>query len=190
MPATDVPPSAQSVPTRAASVNPDRGLLKGIARQLVREELGTGALASLRRGDPAIVLRQPTCHRILRDVDDASLDADGALRWATAVHILAILATPGVPWPTRTAGEALAGARFPESRLGRLLASRDAAFRDQAVLATRFLHGRDAACLPLDLAELALIHDRAERRAERLRFRLARDYYREADAATSAPVRS
>jgi hypothetical protein len=52
------------------------------------------------------------------------------------------------------------------------------AFRDQIVLAARFLHSRDESCSPLDLAELALTEGRAERRAERLRYRLARGYYR------------
>ncbi|GJG89735.1 hypothetical protein tb265_49160 [Gemmatimonadetes bacterium T265] len=179
---------APSTP-RTAPDNPDRRHLARVARRLADPELGTGALASIRRGDPATVSRQPTYHRLLRELDDAALAADGALRWAAAVHVLAMLARPGVAPPARPAGEALAAAGYPESRLARLLASRDDAFRDQAVLAARFLHSRDEACSPLDLAELALVEGLRERRADQLRHRLARGYYQVFDAAPATPAK-
>lgn len=195
MPPSTPPPArprgARHDPQRSAPDNPDRVLLARIARRLADPELGTGALASLRRGEPETVSRQPTYHRLLRDLDDAALGADGALRWATAVHVLAIVARPGVAPSARPAGEALAAAGLPESRLARLLASRGAAFRDQVVLTARFLRSRDEACSALDLAELALVEERAERRAERLRYRLARGYYHLLDAPSAAsPARS
>lgn len=181
--AQDPPPAASPA---AAAPKVDRVRLAAIAHRLADPEFGTGALASLRRSEPATVLRQPACHRLLLDVDEHALGADGALRWATAVHLLALLAKPGRGWPDRTTGAALADARYSESRLARLLASRGDAFRDQAVLAARFLRGRDAACRPLDLAELALVEERAEGRADRLRHRIARDYYTVLDARATA----
>lgn len=170
---------------RAAAAPTDRHHLARIARRLADPALGPGALASVRRGDPASVSRQPTCHRLLREVEDRALAGDGALRWATAVLVLALLARPGAPSGGRPAGQALAAAGLPESRLARLLASHDDALRDQLVLAARFLRSRDEACTPLDLAELALAEGRAEGRAERLRHRIARGYYRGFDAAAS-----
>lgn len=161
----------------------DRALLHRIAGRLANPEFGTGALASLRRGDPSTVRDAPSFHRLVRDVPDSDLDADGAIRWATAVHVLALAARPGSGTKASDVGAALADAGFSESRLGRLLASRGAAFRDQAALAARLLHARDAACTPTELAELALVEERAERRAERLRFRIARGYYRAHDTA-------
>lgn len=178
-----------TTPPRTPPDNPDRRQLAHVARRLADPEFGPGALASVRRGDPASVSRQPTYHRLLRTLDDAALAGDGALRWATAVHVIAVLARPGVPPGTRPTGEALAAAGYPESRLARLLASRDDAFRDQTVLAARFLHSRDESCSPLDLAELALVEGRRERRADQLRHRLARGYYQVLDAAV-APAKS
>lgn len=163
--------------------NPDRERLAAIAHRLEDPNFGTGALASLRRGDPAAVMNQPSFHRLVVAVEDAALGEDGALRWATAVLLLATLSEAGTEPVRVPTGAALADAGFPEGRLARLLASRGDAFRDQAILATRFLRGRRAPCRPLDLAELALVEERAERRAERLRYRLARDYYGVADGA-------
>lgn len=172
-----------SSPT-TSSAHPDRTLLHNMARRLADPDFGTGSLASLRRGEPAIVLRQPSFYRLVRDVGDAALSVDGAIRWATAVHVLALVARPGIAESPRDVGTALAEADFSESRLGRLLASRGEAFRDQAALTARFLHARDVTCMPLDLAELALVEERTERRAQRLRFRIARSYYRVSDADT------
>lgn len=164
-----------------ASTNHDRTFLRDLARRLSDLDFGTGALASLRRGDPAVVQHQPSFHRLVRDLDDAALGADGALRWATAVHLLALVARSGSAQSRLDVGSALAQARFPESRLGRLLASRGETLRDQAVLAAKFIHAHDIACAATDLAELALVDGRAERRAERLRLRIARAYYRTTD---------
>jgi CRISPR type I-E-associated protein CasB/Cse2 len=162
--------------------DPDRVLLAAIAHRISDPGFGTGSLASLRRGDPASVIHQPAFHRLVLDLDDAALGESGALRWATAILLLATLTEPGADPSLVGTGAALASAGFPESRLARLLASRGDAFRDQAVLAARFLRGRHVPCRPLDLAELSLVEERAERRAERLRFRLARDYYGVLDA--------
>lgn len=188
MPITNA--STQDAPARAAPANADRTYLLRIARRLTDPDFGTGALASLRRGEPAILLRQPSFHRLVRALDEVSFAGDGALRWATAVHVLAVLARPGAGWPARDVGAALADAAYSESRLSRLLASRGDTFRDQAALAARFLRSRDAACTPTDLAELALVEERAESRAERLRLRIARSYYRVVDAPPAAAAAS
>lgn len=161
----------------------DRAHLLRIARRIADPEFGPGALASLRRGEPAIVARQPSFHRLVRSVDDRALSGEGTLRWATAVHVLAQLA--GGAGAVDDVGAALAHNGFPESRLARLLASRGASFRDQAVLTARFLRAKGAACRATDLAELALVEERAESRAERLRHRIARSYYQIADAGAS-----
>ena len=130
-----------------------------------------------------MVGRRPSFFRLVRLVDERALAGDGTLRWATAVHVLAQLA--GGAGAADDVGTALARGGFPESRLARLLASRGATFRDQAVLTARFLRAKGAACRATDLAELALVEERAERRADRLRFRMASSYYRIADAGGS-----
>lgn len=158
----------------------DRKLLLVIAHRLADPEFGTGALASLRRGTPETVMSQPSFYRLVSKVDEQTLLAGGVLRWATAVHVLALLAgsfRTGAP----EVGSALANGGFPESRLGRLLASRGPGFRDQAVLAARFLRAKGVSCDATHLAELALVDDFALNRAERLRYRIARSYYRSYD---------
>jgi hypothetical protein len=176
-------PDASTEPTAALARRPDRNTLRWMAHRLADPGFGTGALASLRRGDPESVVRQPSFHRLVRDVDERALSPeDGALRWATAVQVLALLAgnwQPGAP----DLGTALARAGFPESRLGRLLASRGAGFRDQAVLTARSLRAKGLPCDATHLAELALVDSRVESHAERLRYRIARSYYRVADAS-------
>jgi hypothetical protein len=160
----------------------DRSILWSIARQTSDPAFGTGALASIRRGEPEIVIRQAAFHRLVRDVDDRSLSAEGSLRWGAAVQILALLAggwSPEAP----DLGTALAKSDFPESRIGRLLASRGAGFRDQALLTARFLRAKGTACNATDLAELALVESRFEPRAEVLRRDIARSYFRIVDVA-------
>lgn len=170
----------KSAPSTAT--HPDRQHLAQLARRLGDLELNTGARASLRRGNPTTVLHQPALHRLLVRLDEAALAGDGALRWATVVHALAIAVRPGSPASTRDAGEALAAAGYTESRMARLLATRGPAFRDQIVLLSRFLHAHDEPCSWLDLGELVLVEGRRERRAEQLRLRLARGYYHALDA--------
>ena len=176
MPTLKLPAANQS-----AQRPDDRRRLARIAARLGRDDISTGTIASLRRGDPATVARQAAFHRLLAEEQDVELDHDTILRWATAVHIIAIAGRERGD-PKAGDGDVLARARYPESRLARLLASRDDGYRDQAVLCARFLHSRNAPSSMLDLAELALTEGRRESRAERLRHRIARDYYRAADS--------
>ncbi|HYD53941.1 MAG TPA: type I-E CRISPR-associated protein Cse2/CasB [Gemmatimonadaceae bacterium] len=177
------PLSAAATTAGTTPRNPDRAVLHYVARRLADPEYATGASASLRRGDPGTVVHQPAFQRLVLGVDERSLGSeDGPRRWATAVQALALLARDwrqGAPH----VGQALARAGYPESRLGRLLASRGDGFRDQVLFTARFLRAKGASCDATDLAELALVESRAESRAERLRFRIARHYYQAADAS-------
>jgi hypothetical protein len=53
---------------------------------------------------------------------------------------------------------------------------------DQSALAARFLHAREHPCRWDDLGSLILLDSGANESAERVRLRLARDYYRTLDA--------
>lgn len=166
---------------RSTATNPVRVQIARIARRLAVPDLDPGARASLRRGDPATVLRQAACHRLLLALDEGALAGEGALRWATVVHAVAIGARPGATSVVRHDGDTLARAGYSEQRFARLLAARGSAFRDQVVLLARFLHSRDEPCAWLDLGELVLVEGLREQRAEWLRLRVARDYYRVLD---------
>jgi CRISPR-associated protein Cse2 (CRISPR_cse2) len=165
----------------AAKLPADRQRLARIAARLGRDDTSTGTIASLRRGDPAMVARQAAFYRLLARQHDVELDHDTILRWAAAVQLIAIAGRQKSDY-RKGDGEALAAAGYPESRLARLLASRDDGYRDQAVLCARFLHSRNASSSMLELAELVLTEGRRESRAERLRHRIARDYYRATDS--------
>lgn len=150
-----------------------------IARRLRVVEFGTGALAALRRHDPQAVLRQSAFHRLVAAFPDRWFQADGArIRWATLVHAMAIGAKAGDSPPDGDAGEAFARAGLSEARFTRLLAARDAAFRDQLVLVARFMHAHDIGFSWRRLGRLVLDEGRREDSADRLRFELARGYYR------------
>lgn len=150
-----------------------------IARRLRGAEFGTGNLASLRRHDAQTVLRQSAFHRLVAEFpDEWFLGEDSRIRWATLVHAMAIGAKPGERVPDGDAGEAFARAKLSEARFTRLLAARDAAFRDQLVLVARFMHAHDIGFSWRRLGKLVLHEGRREDSADRLRFELARGYYR------------
>lgn len=151
-----------------------------IVRALSVPSLGTGTLASLRRGDPSMVLRQAAFYRMASSLDDSELRGENGLRWATVVHCIAVGPKTNPP-VTRGMGDALADAGYSESRFARLLSANGEAFRDQAILVARFLRAHDKPCSWLDLSELVLVESRSEKRAEQLRLNLARDYYRTLD---------
>lgn len=157
--------------------------LAEIAATLQRDDFGTGPLASLRRHDPAIVAGQPAFHRLITRLPDERVkDPASILRWATVVHAMAIGIRPGVNEPGCEIGTAFARAGLSEARLSRLLAARDAAFRDQVILAVRFLRAKNIPFRWDTLGELILVEDRDETRAATLRFFIARKYYQELDA--------
>jgi hypothetical protein len=178
--------STDNIPTvNPAELPPgDRQRLARIAARLGSNDISTGTLASLRRADPTVVARQAAFHRLLAGEHEANLDHESIVRWATAVHLIAIAGRERATHD-KGDGEVLASIGYPESRLARLLASRDEGYRDQAVLCARFLHAKNASVSMLDLAELALTEGRRETRAEQLRHRIARDYYRAADSGTN-----
>jgi CRISPR type I-E-associated protein CasB/Cse2 len=150
--------------------------IREIARRLSREGFDRGALASLRRNDPSTVVGQPAFHRLLAEVDQW-VGEDEAIRWATLVHIVAITAPceNGALW----SGKALASAGLSEARFTKLLAARGKAFREQLCIIARYLAAKQTSIDWGDLGELALVEGRDEERAETLRFRVARGYYRE-----------
>jgi len=166
-----------------------------IARQFVRGKhgyasLSTGVSSALRRMDPerpsrALVALMPVLDAAR--VPIANRDDDLLRRWATIVHIVAILSgTTGAEVHStdkrHAAGRRMHEAGYSDNRLSRLLAARGSALTDQARRLARFLAAKRMT--PIDLAPLVnlLLSDgRSDSQAEEARFRLARDYYRAAD---------
>lgn len=165
--------SAAAPPSRSQATRTRLSLLQ----QRVRESrLDTGSMAALRRGDARTVLSQPAFHRLTAGFEDHEFAGDGAERWATVAQGIALT---GVPDGEReAAGATLARLGFSESRLSRLLSSRGSTFRNQVTLVARFARGRGTPLDWSDLGELVLLEERVEDRADTLRLRLARDYYR------------
>lgn len=164
----------------ASSGNPRRKAIAGIGRRLRDRDFGTGALASLRRNGPGVVVGQPAFHRLFADLPDDLLDGiDAPIRWASVVQASALTAVPGTRPPDLHCGIAFARAGLSEARLSRLLASADEALRDQLAMAARRLAAQQIDCDWRDAGELVLVEGFAEARAETLRFRIARAYWRE-----------
>jgi len=165
--------SVAAPPSRSQATRTRLSLLQ----QRVRESiLDTGSMAALRRGDSRTVLSQPAFHRLTAGFDDHEFAGDGAERWATVAQGIALT---GVPDGDReAAGATLARLGFSESRFSRLLSARGGAFRNQVTLLARFARGRGAALDWSDLGELVLLEERVEERADALRLRLAREFYR------------
>jgi len=160
-----------------------RGAIAAIARTIARDDFGTGPLASLRRAGPDHVMTQSSFYRLLVHIpEDLAKSVADLLRWASVVHVMALGAKPGSAPSRVPAGAAFAEAGLSEARFSRLLASRGEAFRAQMILVARYMRAKDAQFSCLDVGELLLVEDRNEvwnaDRADILRFRLARDYYR------------
>lgn len=148
-----------------------------LLQQRIRESrMDPGSLAALRRGDPRTVLAQPAFHRLTAGFDDQDFAGDGAERWATVAHGVALTGVPD--GSGEAAGATLARLGFSEMRLARLLSARGSAFRSQVTLLARFVRGRGSAMDWRDLGELVLVEERLEARADTLRLRLAREFYR------------
>ena len=160
------------------------------AAAMARADFGTGPLASLRRHSPSDVVNEPAFHRLIAGLEDKMLAGDGTpLRWATVIQAIAIGTKPGEGVSQERAGKALAEAGYSESRFARLLAAHGQTFRDQIVLLARYMNGKQARFSWGDLGELILVEGVnaawADERAEKLRFQIARDYYRELTAKQS-----
>ena len=127
------------------------------------------------------------------DVREGAMNDEALRRWASLVHVVAILAgTGGRPIASRkrAAGRVLAAAGYSETRFARLLTTRDESLRAQMARAARYLAA--AGGVPLDLRTLAelVLHDGLdERRADEARFALARGFHGHAGRDTeSAPA--
>lgn len=149
-----------------------------IARQIAAVDFGAGALAELRRRDAGAVSTTSAFHRLTAPMNEETWGGDKARRWATVIQAMAIGTKPGEAGANASAGAALAEAGFAESRFARLLAARGDTFRDQIILLARYMNSRQSRFDWADLGELVLVEGLKEQRAEKLRFRIARDYYR------------
>lgn len=149
-------------------------LARGIDR--LDERGATGDLAALRRLDPD----QPSAgafFRLMALAPDNPLGGPGDRfrRWGLVAWMLA--QTPARRGD-RALGAALAEAGFSEMRMNRLLAARGDGFRAQARRMVRFLAQKAGAVPYRELGELILCEGDRETRAERLRMKIARDYWR------------
>ncbi len=146
-----------------------------LARALADPNFSNGERAALKRmgleGPAPLAL-----HRfILRQVDESWQGEHWTPRWRTLVCALAIQRDGGFD-PARPWGQALAEARFAESRLERLLAAQGDTQLVLALRAARQLAAKGIACDWRQLADLIFSSDPEIR--ERINTRIARDYYR------------
>lgn len=151
-------------------------LIFSVARAVHDPRASTGAHASLRRGTRHDVVRQAAFHHVIAEVPDDQLGLDALSRWAAVVQCIALTAIGTSVGPSD--GSALANAGLSETRFSRLLASRGDGFFDQLLLIARYLRAKQTPVRWNDLGELALTIDVQETRADALRLRLARDFYR------------
>jgi CRISPR type I-E-associated protein CasB/Cse2 len=147
-----------------------------MARRIRNPVINTGALASLRRGSAHDVARQAAFHRLLAAVPDHEIPTHDLIRWAAVAQCMALTGIPSTK--SESDGTAMAHADLSESRFARLLASHGDGFRDQLLLVARYLHSKDTSLNWYELGELTLTDGINEERADTLRLRLARDYYR------------
>jgi CRISPR system Cascade subunit CasB len=146
-----------------------------LARALADPHFSNGERAALKRmgleGPAPLAL-----HRfILRHVDEAWQGEHWTPRWRALICALAIQRDGGFD-PSRPWGQALAEARFAESRLERLLAAQGDTQLTLALRAARQLAAKGIACDWRQLADLIFSSDPEIR--ERINTRIARDYYR------------
>jgi CRISPR type I-E-associated protein CasB/Cse2 len=143
-----------------------------------RDGFGTGPLAELRRLDPAGPLSEPALHRLLTNVPEAWLYGDGLRRWALIVHSMALAAPDGLK-ATAPLGSALFAADLKEGRLVNLLDATGDELLTVVPRAVRFLVARGQTLNAFALADLVLSGGRdGGGWAERVRQRIAQDYYR------------
>lgn len=156
-----------------------RGSLRGTLRtlamhvELLCKSPATGA--ALRRGTPTDVAHTAAFHRVLTVAGIEDDSAERLLRWATVVQCMAIGGDSRAPLSD---GAMLARVGFSESRFSRLLTAGGSTVQDQCVLASRFLHAREHPCRWDDLGALLVLDSRSGESTERIRLRLARDYFR------------
>lgn len=159
-------------------------LKKIVARLSVEEALNTGQRAELRRLDPRGRLLEPALHYLLaRYAPDLPVEDDATMRaWGLLVHVLALAAPDALrPEPL---GRALQEAGWKEGRLVNLLDADLDGLADHLPRAVRFLVGKgrrlsadDAADLVFSRLDQSHFED-GEAQADRVRRRIAADYYR------------
>jgi len=96
-------------------------------------------------------------------------------QWQTMLQGVALM-SPKIHDPALPFGRALAENRYSETRLERLLATRDESHRALLLRAIRFLAAKKLACDWRDIARLLLIRDEEKREAQHMK--IATDYYR------------
>jgi len=146
-----------------------------LARALADPHFSNGERAALKRmgleGPAPLAL-----HRfILRLVDEGWQGERWTPRWRALICALAIQRDGGFD-PSRPWGQALAEARFAESRLERLLAAQGDTQLTLALRAARQLAAKGIACDWRQLADLVFAPNPEAR--ERINTCIARDYYR------------
>jgi len=146
-----------------------------LARVLASDSFPNGERAALKRmaldGPAPLAL-----HRfLLRHVDEAWQGETWLAEWRTLICALALQREGGFD-PQRPIGQALAEARFAESRLERLLVAHDDTLRALALRTARQLSAKGIACDWRQFAELLFARNSDVR--ERINTRIARDFYR------------
>lgn len=147
----------------------------GIARALADPHFPNGERAALKRmaldGPAPLAL-----HRfLLRQVDAAWQGERWLPQWRALICALALQRDGGFD-PARPLGQALAEARYAESRLERLLAAEGGTLQALALRAARQIAAKGIACDWRHLADILFAASPENR--ERSNTRIARDYYR------------
>lgn len=176
-------PAPDPAPSRRDSV----GRIAALLAQ--PEALGTGPRAELRRLDPRGALDEPALQRLLaRYVPEAWVREDAAAQaWALLVHALG-LAAPDSLRGAGPLGRALHDAGWKEGRLVNLLDATLHDLADHLPRAVRFLVARRERLNAQDAADLVFSRlDQDDDRADRVRRRIAADYYR-AEAKAERPA--
>ena len=147
--------------------------------QLALDRLGPGQLAELRRGPLAEIPHSPTFwtlafHLHLIPDEDTPHLTHRARPWALTLHLMAL----GVRHSAQASlGYAMAQAGWSELRFTKLMRASPDQLPDQLISLARYLKSRDQHADVDQIISLILTppeHDYAER----LRLRIARDYYR------------
>ena len=169
---------------RTATPPPQHGVVRIAEQFSAKPPLPTRITAELRRMNPerlspSLSALIPVLMRAGLAID--TMGEDRLRRWASIVHVVAILAGTGgrrVHAGTVRTGRALAEADFKDLRFMRLTTARGARLRDEVMRLARFLAAKDK--VPVDLrplADLILFEGVDEPKAERARLDLARSYY-------------
>jgi len=163
-----------------------RGLVEALA----------GAIRALenaeRRGDLANLRRlntdAPDATAFFRIVVKLAPEAGPTALFRYA-RFLQILALKPAALTSGSLGTAMAGARISEARVQKLLTARGPALAEQLRLVSRRLANEGV--LPYrQIGDLLLIEDEDSERAEAVRLRIARDYWRAIDRADANPASS